>query len=27
MHPRHQRRIFFPDLWSVEELEDWGKNV
>jgi len=27
MHPRHQRRIFFPDLWSVQELEDWGKNV
>ena len=27
MHPRYQRRIFFPDLWSPEELEDWGKNV
>lgn len=27
MHPRYQRRIFFPDLWSVQELEDWGKNV
>lgn len=27
MHPRYQRRIFFPDLWSVEELEDWGKDV
>ncbi len=27
MHPRYQRRIFFPDLWSAEELEDWGKNV
>lgn len=24
MHPRYQRRIFFPDLWSPEELENWG---
>ncbi|NND76645.1 MAG: tryptophan 2,3-dioxygenase [Flavobacteriales bacterium] len=24
MHPKYQRRIFFPDLWSKEELEDWG---
>lgn len=27
MHPRYQRRIFFPDLWSAEELENWGKDV
>ena len=27
MHPRYQQRIFFPDLWSTQELEDWGKNV
>ena len=27
MHPRYQRRIFFPDLWSAQELEDWGRNV
>jgi tryptophan 2,3-dioxygenase len=27
MHPRYQRRIFFPDLWSAEELANWGKNV
>ena len=27
MHPKYQRRIFFPDLWSKQELEDWGKNV
>ena len=27
MHPRYQRRIFFPELWSLQELEDWGKNV
>ncbi|GGX32988.1 tryptophan 2,3-dioxygenase family protein [Aquimarina muelleri] len=24
MHPRYQRRIFFPELWSTEELENWG---
>ena len=24
MHPKYQRRIFFPDLWSKEELENWG---
>ncbi|MDJ0645170.1 MAG: tryptophan 2,3-dioxygenase family protein [Flavobacteriaceae bacterium] len=24
MHPRYQRRIFFPDLWSQEELDNWG---
>lgn len=24
MHPRYQKRIFFPDLWSAEELEHWG---
>src|SRR5690606_29401451 len=27
MHPKYQRRIFFPDLWTKEELADWGKNV
>jgi tryptophan 2,3-dioxygenase len=27
MHPKYQRRIFFPDLWSKQELQDWGKNV
>jgi len=27
MHPKYQRRIFFPELWSKEELENWGKNV
>ncbi len=26
MHPRYQRRIFFPDLWSEQELENWGIN-
>ncbi len=23
--PRHQRRIFYPELWNEEELENWGK--
>lgn len=27
MHPKYQRRIFFPDLWSTEELEHWGENL
>ncbi|MFN8116432.1 MAG: tryptophan 2,3-dioxygenase family protein [Bacteroidia bacterium] len=27
MHPKYQRRIFFPELWSKEELESWGNNV
>jgi tryptophan 2,3-dioxygenase len=27
MHPKYQRRIFFPELWSAEELENWGNNV
>lgn len=25
LHPKHQRRIFFPELWSEEELKNWGK--
>jgi tryptophan 2,3-dioxygenase len=24
MHPKFQRRIFFPELWSDEELKNWG---
>ncbi|GAB1308668.1 tryptophan 2,3-dioxygenase family protein [Urechidicola sp. KH5] len=24
MHPKYQRRIFFPDLWKQEELDNWG---
>lgn len=27
MHPKYQRRIFFPELWTKEELENWGQNV
>ena len=23
--PKFQRRIFYPQLWSAQELEDWGK--
>jgi tryptophan 2,3-dioxygenase len=25
--PRFQRRVFFPDLWTDEELANWGKGV
>lgn len=24
--PRFQKRIFFPELWSEEEVEEWGKS-
>ncbi|MEJ6583793.1 MAG: tryptophan 2,3-dioxygenase family protein [Crocinitomicaceae bacterium] len=24
MHPRYQRRIFFPELWTEKELDNWG---
>ncbi len=24
--PRFQKRIFYPELWSVEEVEEWGKS-
>jgi tryptophan 2,3-dioxygenase len=27
MHPKYQRRIFFPELWTDEELRNWGENV
>lgn len=27
MHPKYQRRIFFPELWSEEELRNWGENI
>ncbi|MEY3983253.1 MAG: Tryptophan 2,3-dioxygenase [Bacteroidota bacterium] len=26
MHPRYQKRIFFPELWSEEERAQWGEN-
>ena len=24
--PRFQKKVFFPSLWSEEELEEWGKS-
>ncbi|MFT6748103.1 MAG: tryptophan 2,3-dioxygenase [Flavobacterium sp.] len=27
LHPKYQRRIFFPELWSAEELKNWGEEV
>ncbi len=24
LHPKYQRRIFFPELWSESELKNWG---
>lgn len=24
MHPKYQKRIFYPELWTQEELENWG---
>jgi tryptophan 2,3-dioxygenase len=25
MHPKYQKRIFFPELWSKEEINNWGQ--
>ena len=25
MHPKYQRRIFFPELWNADELKHWGE--
>lgn len=27
MHPKYQRRIFFPELWSKTELDQWGEGL
>jgi tryptophan 2,3-dioxygenase len=27
MHPKYQKRIFFPDLWTEKEIATWGTNV
>lgn len=27
MHPKYQKRIFFPDLWTAQEIADWGTNI
>jgi tryptophan 2,3-dioxygenase len=25
LHPKYQQRIFFPDLWTLEERGNWGQ--
>lgn len=27
MHPKYQKRIFFPELWSSNEIENWGNDL
>jgi len=27
LHPKYQRRIFYPYLWSEEELKNWGTDL
>lgn len=27
MHPKFQKRIFFPSLWSKSEIDQWGMNL
>ena len=27
MHPKYQRRIFFPQLWTEQELQNWGNEA
>ncbi len=27
MHPKYQRRIFFPEVWTEKELENWGTKL
>jgi tryptophan 2,3-dioxygenase len=27
MHPKYQRRIFFPELWSEDEIKHWGNDL
>ena len=27
MHPKYQKRIFFPDLWTEYEKEKWGTDI
>lgn len=26
LHPKYQQRKFFPDLWSAEEIANWGES-
>ncbi len=25
MHPKYQRRVFFPELWTKDEMKNWGE--
>jgi tryptophan 2,3-dioxygenase len=25
--PRNKRIVFFPELWSEEDMENWGKEL
>lgn len=27
MHPKYQKRIFFPDLWTEQEIAKWGTDI
>lgn len=27
MHPKYQKRIFFPDLWTEQEIANWGTDI
>lgn len=27
MHPKYQKRIFFPELWTEKEIQEWGTNI
>ena len=27
MHPKYQKRIFFPSVWSVDEIKNWGQDL
>ena len=27
MLPKYQRRVFFPEVWTAQELKDWGTNI
>ena len=27
MLPKYQKRIFFPELWTKEEIDNWGENL
>jgi len=27
MHSKYQRRIFFPEVWTKEELKNWERNL